>query len=168
MNDTDDTRAVTPEDARWLDPDETETWLAMWSMMIWLPVRLDGQLRRDSGLSHPEYHALSQISMAPGRRMRLSELAVVANMTLTHLSRVISRLEKAGWVVREPDSDDGRYTLGVLTVAGWEKVREVAPGHVEAVRRYVFDQLTPEQTRALGQACAAVADAVDPPGVARA
>ena len=156
------------EETRWLDPGETETWLAVWSMTIWLPVRLESQLREDSGLSHPEYHALSQISMAPGRKMRLSELATVSNMTLTHLSRVISRLEAAGWVDRETDPEDGRYTLGVLTEAGWERVREVAPAHVEAVRRYVFDNLTREQARALGEACSRVVEAVGPPGIARA
>jgi DNA-binding MarR family transcriptional regulator len=42
----------------------------------------------------PEYHALSQISMAPNRTVRLSEPATVSNMTLSHLSRVVSRLEK--------------------------------------------------------------------------
>lgn len=156
------------EEARWLDPGETETWLAVWSMMVWLPVRLESRLREDSGMSPPEYHALSQISMAPGRRMRLSDLASVSNMTLTHLSRVISRLEAAEWVARETDPEDGRYTLGVLTDAGWERVREVAPTHVEAVRRYVFDNLTREQSEALGEACSLVVEAVGPPGRPRA
>lgn len=156
------------DQTRWLDPDETETWLSMWSMMVWLPVRLETQLREGAGLSHPEYHALSQISMAPGRRLRLSELAAAANMTLTHLSRVVTRLEAAGWVARETDPGDGRYTLGVLTEAGWEKVQEVAPAHVEAVRRYVFDNLTPEQARTVGDACSLIVDALGPPGMARA
>lgn len=157
-----------PDQARWLDPQETETWLALWSMMTWLPTRLDAQLRADSGLTHPEYHALSQISMAPERTVRLSELATVANMTLSHLSRVVSRLEKAGWVRRIPDPDDGRYTRAVLTDSGWEKVRSAAPGHVEAVRRYVFDALTADQAAVLGEAAAAVVTAVSPPGIARA
>src|SRR5690606_38056047 len=50
------------DETRWLDQAESETWLSVWSMMVWLPARLDGQLRQDSGLSHPEYLALSQIS----------------------------------------------------------------------------------------------------------
>jgi DNA-binding MarR family transcriptional regulator len=153
---------------RWLDERETEAWLALWSMMTWLPTRLDAQLRQDSGLTHPEYHALSQISLAPDHTVRLSELATVSNMTLSHLSRVVSRLEKAGWVQRIPDPDDGRSTRAVLTDSGWETVRRAAPGHVEAVRRYVFDALTDEQTSALGEAAAAVVTAVNPPGMARA
>lgn len=154
--------------ARWLAPEESEAWLAVWTMAVWLPVRLDAQLRRDSDLSLPEYHALSQISMAPERTLRLSELAAVANMTLSHLSRVVSRLEKAGWVRRIPDPADGRYTLARLTDEGWHKVAAAAPEHVDAVRRYVFDSLTLEQKRALGEAAARVVEALGPPGIARA
>jgi DNA-binding MarR family transcriptional regulator len=152
---------------RWLDDGEMDTWLALWSVMEWLPVRLDAQLRRDSGLSQNEYNALSQISMAPHRTVRLSELARVANMTLSHLSRVITRLENSGWVVRTPDPGDGRYTLARLTDAGLEKVTEAAPGHVEAVRRHVFDHLTPEQSAALGDAAARIVEILDPPRPAR-
>lgn len=158
----------TDGEARWLNEQETETWLNVWSMMVWLPSRLDGQLRAEVGLSHSEYNALSQISMAPDRTIRLSELAAVSNMTLSHLSRVISRLEKAGWVTRSPDPADGRYTLGSLTDAGWNKIVEAAPGHVEAVRRYVFDTLTPQQARALGEAAGRIVDALNPPGMMRA
>lgn len=159
---------TTAGEARWLDGEQTQAWLSVWSMMVWLPARLDAQLRRDSGLTHPEYHALSQISMAPDRTVRLSELATVANMTLSHLSRVVSRLERAGWVRRAPDPDDGRYTLASLTDAGWTRVQEAAPGHVEAVRRYVFDALTPDQARALGEAAAVIVEHINPPRIARA
>jgi DNA-binding MarR family transcriptional regulator len=158
---------TTGNEVRWLDPEESATWLAAWSMMVWLPVRLDAQLRQDAGLSHPEYHALSQMSTAPGRTVRLSELAAVSNMTLSHLSRVVSRLEKAGWVRRTPDPADGRCTLATLTAEGWDKVVDAAPGHVEAVRRYMFDTLTAEQARVLGDAAGRVVEAINPPGSAR-
>ncbi|GAA4284452.1 MarR family transcriptional regulator [Brevibacterium daeguense] len=158
----------TDEDVRWLNERETQTWLDVWSLMVWLPSRLDAQLRAEVGLSHAEYNALSQMSMAPDRTIRLSELAAVSNMTLSHLSRVITRLEKAGWVTRSPDPADGRYTLGSLTAAGWEKIVDAAPGHVETVRRYVFDTLTPQQAEALGEAAAKIVAALSPPGMMRA
>lgn len=159
MNSTDTTR--------WLDPKEMDTWLSLWSVLEWLPGRLDTQLREDAGLSLAEYNALSQISQAPDASIRLSELAVVANMKLPHLSRVITRLEKAGWVCRIPDPADGRYTLAQLTGEGIAKVAEAAPGHVEAVRRYVFDHLSPQQIDALGEVTASIVEAVDAPGLAR-
>lgn len=151
-------------ETRWLTEDEDFTWRAVWSLMTWLPTKLDAQLREDHGLSLYEYYALSQISEAPGRAIRLSELAGITNMTLSHLSRVISRMMKAGWVERVTDPQDGRYTLGQLTDAGWDKVVEMAPGHVEAVRHAIFDQLTDEQMRALGESAARVAEAVSPHG----
>ena len=55
----------TPHDTRWLSPEESSTWLSVWTATVWLPARLDQQLRRDSGLSLVEYHSLSQIDMAP-------------------------------------------------------------------------------------------------------
>jgi DNA-binding MarR family transcriptional regulator len=153
--------------ARWLGPAEMDTWLSLWSVLQWLPGRLDTQLREDAGLSLAEYNALSQISQAPDASIRLSELAVVANMKLPHLSRVITRLEKAGWVRRLPDPANGRYTLAQLTEEGVRKVADAAPGHVEAVRRYVFDQLSPQQVEALGEVTASIVEAVDAPGLVR-
>lgn len=159
---------MTPHDtARWLRPDEMDTWLSLWSVLEWLPVRLDAQLREDAGLSLAEYNALSQISLTPDASVRMSELARVANMKLPHLSRVITRLENAGWVRRVPDPANGRYTLAQLTESGIHKVAEAAPGHVEAVRRYVFDRMTAEQTTALGETAALIVDAVDAPGLAK-
>lgn len=147
---------------RWLTAEEDATWRDLWSVMTWLPVRLEAQLRAEAGLALVEYHVLSQLSEAPGRTVRLSRLAAVTNTTLSHLSRVMTRLEKAGWVTRSPDPADGRATLGHLTEAGWAKVEQSAPAHVEAVRQVLFDQLTGEQSRQLGRAAGLVADAVVP------
>lgn len=152
---------------RWLNADEDESWRSLWALMTWLPVRLDAQLRTEAELSLSEYHALSQISEAPDRTMRLSALAARANMTLSHLSRVITRLADAGWIIRSPDPDDGRYTRAHLTDAGWEKLRAAAPSHVEAVRQAVFDNLSADEARTLGRAAARVADAVAPGAVQR-
>lgn len=154
--------ATTPE-APWLSEEEDRTWRAVWALMTWLPTRLDAQLRTEAGMSLAEYNALSQISEAPERTLRLGELAVTANLTLSHLSRVMARMEKQGWVTRLPDPEDGRFTLGRLTDAGWGQVSRAAPGHVRAVRRYVLEELSPEEVTALGGAAAIVARAVAPP-----
>lgn len=155
---------ITPE-VRWLDDTEDRAWRAVWTLMTWLPTRLDAQLRAEAGMSLAEYNALSQISEAPRRTLRLSELGQIANMTLSHLSRVITKMEQAGWVTRAPDPADGRATVAVLTPAGWDKVVATAPGHVAAVRRYVLDDLTPQQVTELGGAAGLIADRVTPPSL---
>ncbi|WP_370439732.1 MarR family winged helix-turn-helix transcriptional regulator [Kineococcus halophytocola] len=117
--------------------------------MTALPAALDGQLQRESGLTHFEYWVLSALSEAPDRTLRMGCLAGSANGSLSRLSHVAGRLERRGLLRRRPDPGDGRVTLATLTDAGRDAVVAAAPGHVDAVRRLVFDALTPEQTRQL-------------------
>lgn len=159
--------AVGKHENKWLSPTEQEVWLNLWSLRVWLPARLDAQLKEDANLSHFEYFALAQISMAPDRRLRMSELAELSDMTLSHLSRVVTRLEKAGWVQREKDPDDGRATVAVLTEAGWEKVTAAAPGHVAQVRKLIFDNLTDSDLVGLDKAVRKIVAALDPPRMPR-
>ncbi|GAA2653853.1 MarR family winged helix-turn-helix transcriptional regulator [Paractinoplanes durhamensis] len=147
---------------RWLDDAEQETWMALAGLLMRLPGALDAQLQRDAGLTHFEYLVISGLSMVPGRTMRMSELAAVAEGSLPRLSQVVSRLEKRGWVRRSPDPDDGRYTLAILTDEGWDKVVATAPGHVAAVRHFVFDPLTKGQQRQLGEIGRRIMRAVAP------
>ncbi|RSZ63214.1 MarR family transcriptional regulator [Corynebacterium hylobatis] len=129
----------------WLSDQESETWLNIWSFQVWLPARLESQLKRDAGISHYDYFALSRLWVAEGNTLRMSELAAAADMTLSHLSRVITRLEKQGTVRRLPDPEDGRSTLAQLTEEGLGLLRETTPGHVSEVRRLIFDNLDPEE-----------------------
>jgi DNA-binding MarR family transcriptional regulator len=138
-----------PRESRWLDAEETQTWLALAGALIRLPAALDAQLRRDAGISHFEFQVLALLSEAPDRTLRMSELAMRAEGSLPRLSQVVARMEQRGWVRRTPDPADGRYTLAILTDQGWAKLAETAPGHVEEVRRLVFDPLTKAQSRQL-------------------
>lgn len=147
---------------RWLNADERQTWLSLALTLMRLPATLDAQLQRDAGLSHYEYQVMAALSEAPERTMRLSVVASLAGGSLPRLSQVVSRLEKRGWVQRTPDPTDGRYTLGILTDEGFGKVVATAPGHVEAVRRHVFDPLTNAQQRHLGDITQRILRSTDP------
>lgn len=138
------------------------SWLSLAAVLIKLPFALDTQLQRDAGVSHFEYQVLAGLSEAPERTLRMSELAILANGSLSRLSHVVNRLERHGWVRRTPDPADGRYTLAVLTESGWDKVVDTAPGHVEAVRTYVFDALTTDQARQLSHIGYRIIKAIDP------
>lgn len=150
------------EEPRWLNDEERQTWLALVGLMIRLPSALDTQLQRDAGLSHFEYQVLAGLSERPERTLRMSDLALLANGSLSRMSHVVNRLEKRGWVHRTPDPADGRYTLATLTDEGWQKVVETAPGHVAAVRTLVFDPLTKLQTRQLRDIGMRVLRSIDP------
>jgi DNA-binding MarR family transcriptional regulator len=151
-----------PQKPRWLDAEESRTWLALASTLIRLPSALDEQLRRDAGISHFEYQVLAKLSQVPDRTLRMSVLAIQTEGSLPRLSQVVARLEQRGWVRRTPDPADGRYTLAILTDEGRTKVAEAAPGHVEEVRRLVFDPLTKAQSRQLREIGRRIMHAIDP------
>ena len=153
-----------PEETRWLDDREQAAWRALVGVLIHLPAELDRQLRRDADLSHFEYQVLAGLSEAPGRTLRMSVLAERSEGSLPRLSQVVARLEQRGWVRRSTDPEDGRYTLATLSDDGWDKVVATAPGHVEAVRRLVFDPLSThqrDQLRSIGRRIVAAIDDAD-------
>lgn len=139
----------TDGEPRWLSDDERDAWIRLVGVFIKLPAALDAQLQRDAGVSHFEYMVLSRLSEAPEHTLRMSDLAVLANGSLSRLSHVVTRLERRGWVRREACPGDGRYTNAVLTEDGLAKVAATAPGHVTAVRELVIDALLPEQVEQL-------------------
>jgi DNA-binding MarR family transcriptional regulator len=142
------------DEPRWLDADERAAWLSLAGVVTLLPAALDAQLQRDADLSHFEYMVLAMLSERPTRTARMSELAALANGSLSRLSHVARRLEDEGYLVRQACAEDRRATNAVLTDSGYAKVVATAPGHVTAVRRFVFDALDPEQReqlRSIGQ-----------------
>ena len=147
---------------QWLDDQQQRTWRAWLTLAELLPRTLDAQLQRDAGISHAAYVVLAMLSESPGRSRRMSDLARRANQSQSRLSHTVARLEDRGWVRRERSADDGRGNLAVLTDAGWDVVRSVAPGHVDAVREALFDPLTAEQTQALGEILQAIVERLDP------
>jgi DNA-binding MarR family transcriptional regulator len=147
---------------RWLDEDERRCWFALMGLLLRLPTALDAQLQRDAGISNFEYQVMAGLSDQPDRTMRISELAALSGGSLPRMSQVIARLEKRGWVRRTPDPADGRYTLAILTEEGWSKVSRTAPGHVENVRRLIFDPLTKAQPRQLTDIARRILRATDP------
>jgi len=155
-----------PADAstRWLDPEERATWLSLSRIIVKLPTALDNQLERDADLNYFEYIVMAMLSEQETRTLRMSQLAALSNASLSRLSHVAKRLEARGFLQREPDPDDGRYTRAVLTEEGMAKVAGSAAGHVSAVRELVFDALTPTQQRKLREAIDDILLRVDPGG----
>ena len=148
------TGGETPDEALWLTAAEKDAWTGLVSLILLLPGQLESPLQHGAGLTLFEYLTLSHISETPERRLRMSELAYLANGSLSRLSNVVKRFEQRGWVERSPDPDDGRYTIAALTDAGYEVVAAAAPTHVRAVRQLVLDPLTAADQQALARIAA--------------
>ncbi|RKN13614.1 MarR family transcriptional regulator [Micromonospora musae] len=130
---------------RWLNPDEQHTWRAFLTASRGVMDALDRELQRDAGMPHAYYEILVRLSEAPQRRMRMSDLAETTGSSRSRLSHAVARLEAAGWVRREDCPTDRRGQNAHLTQAGFETLAAAAPGHVEGVRRHLFDVLSPAQ-----------------------
>ncbi|MEV7690636.1 MarR family winged helix-turn-helix transcriptional regulator [Streptomyces bungoensis] len=147
---------------RWLSDEEQRVWRAYLHASTLLEDHLDRQLQRDAGMPHIYYGLLVGLAEAPDRRLRMTELAMRSKITRSRLSHAVARLEKSGWVRREDCPSDKRGQFAVLTDAGAEVLRRTAPGHVSAVRQALFDRLTPQQQKALGEIMTIVAEGLQP------
>jgi DNA-binding MarR family transcriptional regulator len=138
---------------RWLTADEQRTWRAYLAATKLLSAQLERELQRSQGFSHGYYDILVRLSEAPDRRLRMSDLADAADSSRSRLSHAVSRLEELGWVVRETCASDRRGAYANLTDAGFAALVEAAPSHVESVRTHLFDPITAEDARLLGEIC---------------
>lgn len=150
------------EDANWLTADQIEDWKALVALTLALPAALDGQLKRDGCVNSFEYHVMAALSDSPGRSLPMSVLATLASGSMSRVSHVVARLERAGWVERQASQLTGCRTDAHLTEAGWQKMQKTAPGHVAEARRLVVDVLSPDEFRALGAAARKIIQVADP------
>ena len=147
--------------ARWLDDDEQATWRAFIAAVDGLDDALDRQLQRDAGMPHSYYRLLVHLSEAPGRAMRMTDLADMAGSSPSRLSHAAARLEQEGWLRREACATDRRGSVATLTDAGYAALQAAAPGHVATVRRLLFDRMSATDRRALRRICESLLDGLD-------
>jgi DNA-binding MarR family transcriptional regulator len=148
---------------RWLDADEQRTWRTFLEATRGLMDTLDRELQRDAGMPHAYYEILVRLSEAPKRSLRMSDLAEACKSSRSRLSHAVARLEEAGWVRRQDCPTDRRGQVAVLTDDGFATLESAAPGHVEGVRRHLFDALTAQQVDQLRRISEAVLGSLDEP-----
>jgi DNA-binding MarR family transcriptional regulator len=133
---------------RWLNPREMKAWRSYIIASRRLLDALDADLEGHD-LTMADYEVMAQLSDAPGRRMRMSELAELAMLSKSRLSHRMKVMEKAGWVRREECVEDRRGYWAVMTDKGWKAIVAAAPSHVNSVRTRFIDQLSAKEQEAL-------------------
>jgi DNA-binding MarR family transcriptional regulator len=137
-------------DKVWLTPSQGRTWLSYMGVYHRLEFEMNRQLQAECGLSLADYTVLNALSAAPGRRLRLSQLATTIGWERSRLSHHLQRMAGRGFVERVRSDADGRATDALLTEAGWKALRSAAPKHVAWVRRLVFSELSEDSVVELG------------------
>ncbi len=139
--------ATTP---RWLSAAEMKAWRRYIIASRRLLEALDSDLGSHE-LSMSDYEVLAQLSDAPDRRMRMSELADVAMLSRSRLSHRIKVMEQAGWVERQACPIDKRGSFAVMTNKGWKAIVAAAPDHVASVRSRFIDHLSKADQEVLAE-----------------
>jgi DNA-binding MarR family transcriptional regulator len=147
---------------RWLSSEEQLVWRSFLGACQMFFTAVDAELQRDAQIPHAYYEILVRLSEAPGRSLRMSQLAEAASASKSRISHAVARLEERGWVRRAECPTDRRGQIAELTEAGYAALEQAAPGHVEQVRRSLFDALTPQQVRQLKEICEAIITAGGP------
>ncbi|MDH3679698.1 MAG: MarR family transcriptional regulator [Acidimicrobiia bacterium] len=120
---------------------EERTWRAFLSANVQLLERLDHELQQRSHLSLTDFEILSELAAAPGRRLRMSELAERVLVSRSRLTYRVDRLAEVSYVTREECEDDRRGLFAILTDTGTEALEAATDGYLADVRTWFFDLL---------------------------
>lgn len=149
----------------WLSDSEQQTWRSFLTANRKLQDHLGRDLQSKHNLSLADYEILVNLSEAPGRRIRMSELADLTLSSRSRLSHQVDRMVKAGQLVREDCPDDRRGLFAVMTDEGFAALEKAAPDHVAGVRAYFVDLFSERELAAMGKLCGKVDDRLDGPRV---
>jgi DNA-binding MarR family transcriptional regulator len=144
----------------WLDADQQRDWRAFIEGSIRLIDVLDARLRERHELTLAEYEILVRLSEAPGRSMRMAELADLAYYSRSRLSHRVRRLEDRHLVRRKTATEDGRGVVAALTDTGFALLERAAPDNLRAVRAHFVDVVEAADLQAIGRAMRAVTDSL--------
>jgi DNA-binding MarR family transcriptional regulator len=117
-----------------LTPTELGAWRGLLRVHTALVRELDAQLEAAHQLPLTSYDVLIYLRAAPGKRLRMAELADSVLLSRSGVTRLVDRLEREGLIVRDACVDDGRGLFAVLTEKGEELLTHARPTHLAGVR----------------------------------
>ncbi|OBA58738.1 MarR family transcriptional regulator [Mycobacterium sp. 1100029.7] len=140
-----------------LKPEQMRTYFALTEAVSLLQYAVRQQLADDGDLSYVQFELLAKLADADGR-LTMTDLAdgvVYSRSGLTHQAGL---LQKAGLITRETSPHDQRATVVDITDAGRARLAKVLPGHIEVVRSLLFDSLSDQDVKTLGDTMSRVRD----------
>ena len=117
-----------------LTPIELAAWRGMLRTHAALVRALDAELEQAHALPLSHYDVLIYLRAAPGRRLRMAELADSVLLSRSGTTRLVDRLERDGLLERDTCDSDGRGCFAVLTDRGEELLSKARATHLEGVR----------------------------------
>jgi DNA-binding MarR family transcriptional regulator len=143
--------ARTTHEEEWLrlSPEERAAWSGFIRAHATIVKELDAELRAAYGLPLSSFDVLVQLSLAPGDRMQMHELAEAVHISRSGLTRLVDRLERQGLIERHRGERDPRQVFACITRSGLERLADTTPTHLAGVRRRFLERLTRTQVSQL-------------------
>ena len=110
---------------------------------------LEADLLEQHDLPVTWFDVMGRLKQAPGQRLRMHELEEVSVFTRSGLTRLVDRVEEAGFVRRERSAEDRRGVYVAITQAGIDKIDEVWPDHVLSIQKHFGRYLDRKDAEAL-------------------
>ena len=149
-----------PEDPIPLDAVEELTWRALARFFVVAPRLLDEDLQRGAHMSLSAYTILLHLSEAPGRTLRMTELANRAYLSGSRTTRLVDELIADGLMAKERNAEDGRGFDVTLTEEGLAALQRAYPVHLRSVRARVLDHVDRSTLPFFAKAVSAIAESL--------
>jgi DNA-binding MarR family transcriptional regulator len=124
-----------------LSDKEKAAYTALMRVVFAVPRVVTADIAPDGGIGLSDHLALQNLSDAPGRRMRMTELATACGVSGSGITRILDRLDQAGLTTRVRSRPDARGSVAVLTPVGETRLEQAQAAHVASIRRHIFDHL---------------------------
>ena len=149
-----------------MKPNLPETHLQAWRKLYPAFWRITAAVEADldaAGLpSLSWYDALYELYLAPGRHLRMNELARHALLSRSGLTRLVDKLEAEKLIERKACASDGRVQHAQLTDKGVEVLRKIWPVYRAGIASYFAAHLTEAEATQLEKSLGKVAAAMEP------
>ena len=99
--------------------------------------KVERDLDASCGMPVTWFEVLLRLARSPEHRLRMAELARQVGLSTSGLTRLVDRIEEAGFVRREACSNDRRGANAVLTDEGEQMLHKAVPPHLESIEAHV-------------------------------
>lgn len=138
-----------PQPVQELTGTELGAWRGLLRVHAALVRELDAELDAAHGLPLSSYDVLIYLQSAPGKRLRMAELADSVLLSRSGVTRLVDRLEREGLIVRDTCTSDGRGLYAVLTDEGEAMLAQARPTHLAGVRERFLKHFSEEELEQL-------------------
>ena len=127
----------------------TETKIDGWASLMrtrqYLLNQVEADLKKAGLPPLAWYDVLLELKRAPQGRLRLSEIGARMLLEKSNLTRLVNRLEREAYVIREACDTDMRGAYAVITPAGRVLQKRMWPVYAESIEAHFASRLTQQE-----------------------